>query len=78
VIFAPDFLKKFEEVFGEKMIVVIPNRHTVFVFPKLASTYREYGQMVRDAYRATAHPVSIEVFELSAAGIRAVGIYEEP
>ena len=29
-----DFVKQFEETFGPKMRVVIPNRQTVFVFPR--------------------------------------------
>ena len=78
VVFAPGFLKQFEDVFGAKLVVVIPNRYTVFVFPKLAGTWQQYGPMVRDAYLAAPHRVSIEVFELSADGIRAAGIYSEP
>ncbi len=78
VIFAPGFLKKFEGVFGATLIVVVPNRNTVFVFPKLASNYREFGPMVLDAYHAGQNRVSIEVFELSAERLRAVGIYDEP
>jgi hypothetical protein len=34
--------------------------------------------MVLEAYKATPYPVSREVFELSANGLRAVGVYEEP
>lgn len=77
-VFAPGFLKRFEEVLGAKLLVVIPSRHTIFVFPKLAGTHEQYGPMVRDAYRDASHRVSIEVFELSADGIRAAGIYPEP
>ncbi len=34
--------------------------------------------MAFTAYRETAWPVSVEVFEVSAAGFRAVGVYQEP
>jgi hypothetical protein len=34
--------------------------------------------MVFEAFRATAYPVSVEVFEVSADGMRAIGVYEEP
>ena len=34
--------------------------------------------MVFEAFRATAWPVSVEVFEVSADGFRAVGVYQDP
>ena len=38
-----------------------------------AGMHREYAPMIFAAYRATAFPVTTEVFELSSAGLRAVG-----
>ena len=77
-ILAPKFLDLFKNTLGEKVLVVIPNRSTAFVFPALASNYQDYAAMIFEAYRATAFPVSKEVFELSADGIKAVGAFEEP
>ena len=77
-VLAPKFLDLFKDTLGEKVLVVIPNRSTAYVFPALASNYQEYAPMIFDAYRATAFPVSTEVFELSAAGLKAVGAFEEP
>lgn len=74
---SPDFLKKFSELFGAKLLVAVPNRYTVYVFPKLASSYRDYAPMILEAYHATAYPVSTEVFEVSADGLRAIGTFEE-
>lgn len=77
-VLAPAFLEMFRETLGEKVLVVVPNQFTAYVFPALASNYRDYWPMIFQAYRATAHPVSVEVFEVSAQGMRAVGVYEEP
>ena len=77
-VLAPDFLKTFEPVFGPKILIAIPSRYCVFVFPQLAGEHRDYAPMVLEAYKATPYPVSREVFELSAGGLRAVGVYEEP
>jgi hypothetical protein len=60
------------------VLLVVPNRSTAFVFPALAGNHRDYWPMVFEAYRATPFPVSIEVFELSARGLRAVGAFQEP
>ena len=77
-VLAPDFLKTFEPVFGPKILIAIPSRYCVFVFPQLAGEHRNYAPMVLDAFKATPYPVSREVFELSAGGLKAVGVYEEP
>ena len=76
-VLSPDFLKKFADVFGAKLLVAVPNRFTVFVFPALASNYKDYAPMILEAYHATAYPVSVEIFELSTAGLRAIGTFEE-
>ena len=76
-VLAPKFLDMFKDTLGEKVFLVVPNRFTAYVFPALASNYQDYYPMAFEAYRATAWPVSVEVFEVSAAGFRAVGVYQE-
>ncbi len=71
------FLERFKETMGDKILVVVPNRHTAYVFPALASNYQQYTAMVLRDYRASAYPVSVEVFEVSVQGWRAIGTYEE-
>ena len=75
-VFAPDFIEKFKNLLGEKLIVAIPNRNTIFVFPAETSDYRDYAAQVLEIYKESAHPVSVEVFEISKTGLRTVGIYE--
>jgi len=77
-ILSPDFLKLFADTLGPKVIVVVPDRYTVYVFPVLASRYQEYLSMVSDTYRATSYPVSMEAYELSDQGLKTVGVYQEP
>ncbi len=76
-VLAPEFLKEFEDVFGPKMIVVMPNLYTVFVFPGIAGTQNAYSDLILGAWHSKLPKVSREVFELTASGIRAVGIFEE-
>lgn len=77
-VLAPKFLALFKETLGEKVLLVVPSRFRAYVFPALATNYQEYWPMVFEAYRASAWPVSVEVFEVSAEGLRAVGVYREP
>lgn len=76
MILSPDFLKKFKDVFGPTILVAIPNRFTVYVFPGQASEYKAFAPMVLQAYQDSAYPVSLEVFEISEDGMRAVGAFE--
>ena len=72
-VLAPKFLDLFRDTLGDKVLLVVPNRFTAYVFPALASNYQDYYPMVFEAYHDTAWPISVEVFEVSAAGMRAVG-----
>ena len=77
-VLAPKFLALFRETLGEKVLVVVPNRFTAYVFPALAGNHADYAPMVLEALRATAWPVSVEVLEVSSEGVRCVGRYKEP
>ena len=77
-VLAPGFLDRFKDVFGEKILVVVPNRFTAYVFPRLASEHQAFTPMIFRAFRETAWPVSVEMFEVSTAGWRCIGAYEEP
>jgi len=76
VILAPDFLKRFTPIFGRKILVALPDRRTIFLFPRLASRYQDYADRVVAIYRKSDVPVSREVLELSASGLRAIGEFE--
>jgi hypothetical protein len=77
-VLAPGLLSLFETTLGEEVLLVVPSRYKAYVFPAAASRYQEFWPMIFAEYRATAFPVSVEVFEVSKERFRAVGIYEEP
>ncbi len=75
--FAPDLVSRYEMIFGPELVVIAPHRSMLFVFPKLASRFEEFATDALMAYKASPYPVSLEVFEADAVGVRAVGIFEE-
>jgi hypothetical protein len=77
-VLAAGFLNLFKDTLGEKVLLIVPNRFTAYVFPSLASNFQNYSQMIISAFHETAYPVSEEVFELSALGVRTEGLLEEP
>ena len=72
-----EFREMFRETLGDQLLVVIPKRSKVYVFPKLASTIGDYqgrfGQLFRDAL----YPASSEIFEVTSKGLRAFGSFRE-
>jgi hypothetical protein len=77
-VLAPGFRTLFAETLGPDILVVVPGKNIAFVFPKLASTYKEYAPMVQQAYRDSDHKVSMEVFEITERGMQAIGVYPDP
>lgn len=69
----PGFLRRFSAVFGPELIVAIPSRTKIYVFPKLANRLPEMSSTIRDDYLISPQPVSTELFELSKKGMRAIG-----
>ncbi|MEM8954478.1 MAG: hypothetical protein AAGD22_10040 [Verrucomicrobiota bacterium] len=73
VVLAPGFRDRFREVLGEELVVLIPDRFTVFVFSKLASDYGEHGEAVVEQYGDATYGVSVEVFAVDDQGLQVIG-----
>ena len=69
----PGFLRRFSAIFGPELIVAMPSRSKIYVFPKLANRLPELIQTIHDDYLISPQPVSTELFELSKEGMRAIG-----
>jgi len=72
-VFAPDFRKKFHETIGPDPVVLIPNRFTVYVFPRSMAPLTELSEQAFIDYRSSAFPVSREIFQVTKDGIVAIG-----
>ena len=75
LIIAPGLLKKFEKSLGDKLLVAVPDRYTLYLFPRSIGNFRQYGKMLTSAYQDATYPASIELFELSDSGLKAVGSF---
>lgn len=76
-VLAPDFIKTFEDVFGPDILVAIPNRYRVYIYPALASQFEATADAVIADFHLTPFPVSQEVFRVTASGLEAVGTFEK-
>ena len=72
-----EFRELFSETLGDQLLIVVPNRFTVYVFPKLASTIGNYQKSFMSLFRDAVYPASSEVFELTKEGFRGFGSFRE-
>jgi hypothetical protein len=75
-VLAPGLGNRFADTLGEVLFVVVPSRYRAFVFPQHGRDPAEYAGLVWAAYRETAYPVSVELFEWRGGKIKAVGAFE--
>jgi len=72
-VLAPGFREKFHETIGPDPAVLIPNRFTVYVFPRCMAPLAELSERVFVEYRGSAYPVSREIFEVTQDGLIGIG-----
>ncbi len=72
-IMQPGFLQYFSAIFGPELLIAIPTRNKICIFPKLANHLPLMRDAIRDDYLISPMPASTEIFELSKNGLRAVG-----
>lgn len=72
-ILTPGFLTRFSALFGSELIVTVPTRNKVYIFPKLANRLPDMTQNIQDDHVISAMPVSTELLEISKKGIKAIG-----
>lgn len=77
-VLSPDFIKKFESILGPDLLVAIPNRYRIYVYPALASNFGRTADAVLADYEMTPYPVSKEVFRVTPRGLETVGTFEPP
>ena len=73
VFISPEFRKRFEDPLGKELYVAVPDRFNVFVFPKFSDSIEKIAPKMTYLYKEALYPVSREVFEISAEGIRVIG-----
>ena len=74
-VLAPDFTKQFRDTLGPDVLIAIPNRFRIFVFPKHSPAYLKLADLIVAEYQSAPYPVSREIFEIHGGELRAVGRY---
>ncbi len=72
-ILAPDFAEQFIPIFGSKFLIAIPTTHRIYIFSKLVSPLASISATIRDDYKLSLSPLSLEIFELGNGELHAIG-----
>lgn len=76
VVLCPEFAAQFKETFGDKLVVMMPDRFTVYVFARSFGDFQKLGPVIVEQFDKAVWPVSREAFEISAEGIKCLGEFE--
>jgi len=74
-VLSPEFGARFEPIFGPDILVAVPRREKVYIFPKLATEFPRFSEMVVLDYLNAVYPVSRELFEWKDGKLKAVGYF---
>lgn len=74
-VLAPGFADRFARTLGPELLLAIPNRNLVYVFPKQSEIHRMFADQIFAEYQSSSHPVSRELFELRKGKLIAIGAY---
>jgi len=74
-VLAPKFGELFAQTLGPDLLVAIPNRNLVYVFPKQSLVFQTFADLIYAEYQSSPHPVSRELFEVRDGKLIAIGAY---
>jgi hypothetical protein len=75
VILCPEFRELFAKTLGDELVVLVPDRFTVYVFARKMGEFQKLGQEVAEIYTRSVYPASSEAFEITADNFRSIGSF---
>jgi hypothetical protein len=76
VLLTPGFTDRFENLLGKDCLVCVPNRQTVFLFPRLGGNMEQFSIPLRGIYHNSVWPVSTELFEWRGGALHSIRDFE--
>jgi hypothetical protein len=76
ILLTPGFANRFANLLGKDCLVGVPNRQTIFLFPRLATNMEEFSVPLRAIYHNSVWPVSTELFEWQGGTLHSVRDFE--
>ena len=77
VVLSPRLVPLFEGVLGDRLVALMPDRYTVYLFSRNFGPFQAFGQKILNDHAEAVYPCSIEVFEISRDGIKCIGGFDD-
>ncbi len=77
VVLSPRLLPLFQGVLGDRLVALMPDRQTVYLFSRNFGAFQAFGQKIIDEHADTVYPCSIEAFEISPDGLKCIGGFDD-
>jgi hypothetical protein len=76
IMLLPELENVYANLLGPRSLAAVPNRRTIFLFPRSGTSIREYGNEVLSYYHNDPWPVSVELFDLRAGNPKSIHRFE--
>lgn len=77
VIFSPRLIPLFQAHLGDRIVALVPDRETVYLFSRNFGEFQAFGQKIIDDHASAVYPCSIEAFEISREGVKCIGGFDD-
>ena len=76
VILCPELWKQFSPMLGTTLLAVVPDRFTVYLFPRQSGAFVKQGPEVAALFKDATYPASAEAFEISETSFKSIGDFD--
>jgi hypothetical protein len=77
IMLLPDIANRYANLLGPDCYFAVPNRHTILLFPRLATDIQSFAAMVFSLYHNDPWPISTEIFEIADGHLHVRGHFNE-
>lgn len=77
IIYSPRMIPLFQGFLGDRLVALMPDRNTVYLFSRNFGEFQAFGQKIIDDHADSIYPCSIEAFEISRDGVKCIGGFDD-
>jgi hypothetical protein len=76
ILLSPELGPLFEKEFGKDLLVLAPDRFSVYIFSRSTGEFQQFGKRLAELHQTSTFPASAEAFEWTAEGLKAIAVLE--
>lgn len=73
IVLTPKLWERHKDEYGETLLALIPDRHTVVILPADAEILEARAELALGIFEKSVYPISLEVLQIREEGIRVIG-----